>query len=1033
MQLDQEAAASSPAWSAVNGDFPEHEPAAAHSAPSRYVRGAPIGEGAMGVVVVAWDPLLRRHIAVKKATRDLPQSAARLQKEAATVAQLTHPAIVPVFDSGMDADGLPWLAMRLVDGDTLAQLLQQRPPGSAAGPLLRTLLSVFQGMAHAHERGVLHRDLKPANILVDAQGGAQIIDWGLACRLADDQSASPHVADPEDAQQTREGAVVGTPLYMSPEAARGQKLTLQSDVYCLGAMLYEVAVGQPLRQANTAAEAILRAAERKLSDLPQEGDAELLAIVACCLQPDPAQRYPDASALARDLANYLDGRRVSAHTYTPKQLLWRLALSWRWQLLGVFVALLALAAVSWMAAQRVVAERDRAQQAERSGQLALASAQRARAHLQVQQAVVLAQQGAWPEAAVLAADALSVAADPATLADARGVLVAAGSAGPTAAAVDEALPHCQRRYIDADAAYALCLTATDTSLWKVKPLAMLWRLARTDDYGVVLPDLGVVYLRRPNALQALDLQTGAPKWQGLTASGTVPIQRGVNGDMLQIAGDFAHVIAPGGRQSQWKLCPSQQPIAALHVNGTTALAACGDDQLMACELAKGCTALGALPIAARDISALVSNSEGVWLASTRGQVVRCGVGLVDCSPPTAAVAGMVRKLQVAGPWLMALADRGEVALLTSAALEPVLKTSWGAPSDAQLSLRQLAIAGERLRVYALPERPEIAQWTSRPGTSLASFDVAGEFVATGANDGSVAVRSARDGAEVWKARPANSVIKALWLRQDGAEVLASSVANSLISRISPDRKTDVQVIHVRRLVGIRRGAEDWLVGATYGQGVYAWPAQEDRRAQLGPPSRIGAETEDWLDLAAAADRSGALAIDSPGSRLWQLEDPGKFGGPGLRRVQLPAAGNWRNIAAASVHSAFAVADESRIAWFRRGSAAPEKQVVVPARVCDLAMGKDGDWIAAGLIDGTIAIYRTSDLALAARTHLQRERVAEVLAGPQGQTLWAGSWDGTLRRLDLGPLATPAAALEAQVTARWKLRADQWTQAQGEER
>lgn len=260
MQRDDDGAASSPAWSGVSGTAPPVDLGLTPSTPSRYLRGAPIGEGAMGVVVVAWDPLLRRHIAVKKATRDLEQSGHRLQQEAATVAQLTHPAIVPVFDSGMDADGLPWLAMRLVDGDTLAQLLQKRQRGEAAGPLLRTLLAVCQGMAHAHERGVLHRDLKPANILVDAQGGAQIIDWGLACRLTDDQAA---VGAPGklDSHQTLDGAVLGTPLYMSPEAARGQKLTPQSDVFCLGAMLYEVAAGRPLRQATTAAVAIRQAVQ----------------------------------------------------------------------------------------------------------------------------------------------------------------------------------------------------------------------------------------------------------------------------------------------------------------------------------------------------------------------------------------------------------------------------------------------------------------------------------------------------------------------------------------------------------------------------------------------------------------------------------------------------------------------------------------------------------------------------------------------------------------------------------------------------
>ena len=308
--------------------------------------------------------------------------------------------------------------------------------------------------------------------------------------------------------------------------------------------------------------------------------------------------------------------------------------------------------------------------------------------------------------------------------------------------------------------------------------------------------------------------------------------------------------------------------------------------------------------------------------------------------------------------------------------------------------------------------------------------MAGDFVVTGGNDGKIAVRSATDGAEVWASKPASSVIKAVWLRKDGQEVLASSVSNPLISRISKDFKTDVPVTHVRRLVGVGDGArQDWLVGATYGQGVFVWPAAGNHHADGGAPVRIGTEQEDWLDLAAAADRSGALGIESPGARVWQVDFPGEAIGRGFRRVHLPATGTWRNVAAASVNSGYAVADESRIAWFHRGSSTPAAQVIVPARVCDLAVAQDSDWVAAGLIDGTIAIYRAPDLALVARTHLQRERVAEVLAGPQRHTLWAGSWDGTLRRFDLGGLATPNTAAQAETSARWKLRADQWAHTQ----
>lgn len=722
---------------------------------------------------------------------------------------------------------------------------------------------------------------------------------------------------------------------------------------------------------------------------------------------------------------------MSAHTYTSNQLLRRVVFAWRWQLAGVAAALLVLAAVSWMAAQRVVRERDRAQQAEQAGQVALASAQRSRAHLQVRQAVVLAQRGAWPEAAVLAADALGNAGDPATLADARGVLIAAGATGPTAVTGDDALPDCQKRYVDPAGVYLLCLTASDTSLWQIKPVSELWRRAISADYGVIFTDVQLVYLRQPGALQGLDLATGATRWQGLASSATVPIQRSVGNDVLQISGDFVLVTTPNGAQHSWQLCPPTQMMTAVHVHERRALAVCPDGQLRACDLGEPCTSVGALPLPARDISAIASDGDGIWLASTRGQIVRCVAGLHDCSPPVTAVAGMIRKLQVAGPWLMALADRGEVALLTATALEPVLTTLWGAPSDAHLSNRQLVIVGERLRTYELPVTPQIAQWTAQAGTSLASFDVAGGLVVTGGNDGRVAVRKVSDGSELWSASPASSVIKAVALQEGGEAALVSTTDNALIRIVSSTSMADVPVINVRRLVSVRRAGAAWMVGATYGQGVFAWATTAAGLAPQQPASRLGGPTEDWLDLAATADRSGALGIESPGTSVWQLDFSHKNNALAYRRVRLAALGTWRNVAAASVDGDYAVADESRIAWFRQSSSKAVAQVIGPARICDLAVTADGDWLAAGLIDGSVAVYRTRDLALMARTHLQRERVAEVLTEPQGLALWAGSWDGTLRRFDLSQLRKDDVSALRGATTRWKLLADQWSSAMGQ--
>lgn len=304
-------------------------PAAFPTPDDRYVLHTPIARGGMGEVFAARDRALSREVAVKVLREDLkdrPFVAGRFVDEARITGRLQHPGIPPVHDLGTLRDGRPYIAMKLIKGRTLADLLANDRPEFAE--LLRVFEHVCQAVAYAHDRRVIHRDLKPGNVMVGAFSEVQVMDWGLAKVLGDAPAPAEHrpadtatvtpasiiESDRDPSSHTRAGSLLGTPAYMPPEQAKGEidRTDTRSDVFALGAVLCELLTGRPPYWADTAAEVQALALTAQLGPALDRldkcgADPELVALAKHCLSPNPADRPPDATAVARVVAAHRAG------------------------------------------------------------------------------------------------------------------------------------------------------------------------------------------------------------------------------------------------------------------------------------------------------------------------------------------------------------------------------------------------------------------------------------------------------------------------------------------------------------------------------------------------------------------------------------------------------------------------------------------------------------------------------------------------------------------------------------------------------
>jgi predicted Ser/Thr protein kinase len=264
-----------------------------------------LGRGGMGVVYRVRQKSLNRVVALKMLLPGALVSRAELARfrtEAEATAGLQHPNIVAVHEVG-EIDGCHYYSMDYIDGASLTQRLKSGPlPGRVAA---RYVQAIARAIHHAHQHGILHRDLKPSNILIDREDQPHITDFGLAKKLGGDSG------------HTRTGSVLGTPSYMAPEQAQGRIKDLgpTTDIYGVGAILYELLTGRPPFHAETPVDTIMQVIERDPvppSLLNPNVDRDLETICLKCLEKEPRNRYGTAEELAEDLRRFLDGESISA-------------------------------------------------------------------------------------------------------------------------------------------------------------------------------------------------------------------------------------------------------------------------------------------------------------------------------------------------------------------------------------------------------------------------------------------------------------------------------------------------------------------------------------------------------------------------------------------------------------------------------------------------------------------------------------------------------------------------------------------------
>jgi len=931
----------------------------------------------MGEVRRAHDPRLGRDVALKTALDGDQDSAARLVREARLTARLSHPNIIPVFAADHDEEGRPRYAMRLLAGRTLGEALRAAGSVDARLRYVRTLLQAADAVAYANEQGVLHLDLSSGNVIVGGHGETVVADWGLACTL---EEAAEGVGPGGGTRGTR-----------SPEQVRGGTLDARADVYGLGALLYEILVGASPRDPADGPVIPVRGAH-------PEAPTELAAIAERALEPDPADRYPSAAAFAEDLEAWFAGRRVSAHEYTVWESATRLYRAWRAPLLTAAAGLLLVLGVLVGGLARTARERDRALRAESAAVSARGESEAALARALVAQALSAADEELELQAEVLAAEALGFGESP----EARGVLAAFGGPVSARSLGRVAGPTCTERAVDAATARLACRGPDGVALYALDapetPIAQLHahvsQVFFAEDGSLALVQDGGELQRwsppePPGPPGERPIGTG-PRANGSFVDGWIAYTGGGAVGRVHLDGPSEHGrgwCRGYGAPRQAAIAPDGEIVAACELGAVVRGPVDAPRLLTAGDPADGApTTLAVEPLTghihlgtARGRVRVLDGEDGTPLAR-----LEVGGGAVDRLVPAPD-----RVLVIAG-------GRGTAHHLPDGAT--LLSLGVVRPGAAWLDGgERLVLADTSIETWSVEERPPVRRFST--GAGVAGIDVSRTSLAVANGSGAIIVYDRSDGSERARLAWQGSVAKDVAFNGVGTLLLAA-VAGSPGLRVF-DTRTWKPWPHVYP-EGARRAG--WVgatpVGATWNAGLLA-PVGKVFEA-TGPTAVV--------DLEAGPDARRSVALGQDHEIF--LLTVGADGAPVSTLIGVAEGVTAVDLARDGV---VGVAGERVVRLGLDGSLLGE--FPLDGGVFDVALSPDDRLLALGYLDGHTAI-RTLDGSPVARLHGHSSRVVSVAYAPDGEWLYTGSWDGTVRAWSTAELTRPIAETVGAVREVW---------------
>lgn len=966
----------------------EHAAVAGVAPPSspeqRYTQRRLLGVGQRGRVEEAYDTVLQRSVALKILQRPSPSALAEFRKEQAITAELDHPGIVTIHDAGLFGDGRPYYTMGLIRGRSLAAALERRHPDDDVA-LFGSITQLCDAVGFAHARGIVHRDLKPANLMLGDFGEAIVVDWGLATHRDVEATGS---------------AAVGTPLYMSPEQARGAAPHPTADVWSLGLILYEAVTGQVAFDATGTEELLATLEQLKPSwtlPIPATIQLELSAILARATAVRAEDRYPDAHALGDDVRAFLDGRRVAAFRYSKGALLRRTLYAWRVPLVAALAATGVMVALAGSAYQRVVTERDRAEVAEAEAERKRLEADALAAELLADKATAASLEYAGLEAEQLARQSQKLADSP----EARGVL--AKSAFEAKPKLLESFPSpCDEPSFSDEGTLALCSRGGTLSVLPLRGGEPLW----SKDLGSGVFSMyaseelaRVVVLSADNRLRQFTLGGEA-----LGIAENIPRARVVQPMSLPLEVEWrsysAQVFDPDVVIVEPTQCAGA-PLASARTDGVL-VAFCDDatisigDELFA---PPGGTGL-------LDVDNVVEVRAGHIIGMNDRSLFHFDVETRDLERVdrgTSAKRGYLSRLR--DDCVAVTSDLPGLELWDTEVMTPLLRLpdAWGIEA-VPLEDGTFLSTGEDTVFHWELDRRTAGRFVHATGLSSAALSPDGQRIATTAGSGALTIWSKATGRKLSEQQWSTSVLKSASFTPDGRHVIALSsgatgvrVFDALtfeLANILPG--FGAGQVSGRRVLSLRDGT---VIALPYSRGMLRW----DDPLQQTAPTAHGSSP--MIDGSTSEDGQHAAVLSSTGE-VWTMDSDSSA------PLLVTRAIDARSIDIDNSGQTIGLAYSTEIVLLDASGTQVQTIANDMGVPLDLAIGSADGLVAVATHVGTVGVWDLKTGELRGRLSGHKRRTVSVEFGTG--VLVTASWDKSAQLWALGPLlddlGSPPAAL-----------------------